>query len=537
MTDLLIRAVDVVDGTGAARYQADVLVDSGRIAEISAPRTVSGAGTTIEPAPGWVLTPGFIDMHAHSDLHLLTEPGHFPKISQGVTTEVIGQDGISYAPIDDAALGVIRRQIAGWNGNPSELDFSWRSVAGYLDRLDQGITPNVAYLVPQGTLRLLAVGAEQRPATPAEIRHMQDLLAQGLSEGAVGMSSGLTYTPGMYADTAELAALCEVVADFGAFYAPHTRSYGAGALKAYAEMIDLARTTGCALHLTHATMNFEVNRGLATEFLDLVDAGLAVGCDITLDTYPYLPGSTTLSALLPSWAMSGGPDAVLDRLRDPRTRARMAQAVNVNGSDGCHGVIVEWGTIQISGVGDESLGEYVGMTIEAIAADHGLAPVNVFFDLLQRDSLATTILQHVGHEDNVRAIMVHPKHTGGSDGLLVGEKPHPRAWGTFPRYLGHYVRDVGLLGLEDCVNHLTGRAAQRIRLTDRGLVRRGYAADLVLFDPATIADTATFEDPRQQATGISHVIVNGECAIADGQPTGRLAGRTLRRDSTTKQTR
>ena len=261
-----------------------------------------------------MLAPGFIDMHAHSDLRLLTDPGHFPKISQGVTTELIGQDGISYAPIDDAALDVVRRQIAGWNGNPSDLDFSWRSVADYLDRLDQGITPNAAYLVPQGTLRLLAVGADQRPATPTEIRHMQELLAQGLSEGAVGMSSGLTYTPGMYADTAELAALCEVVAEFGGFYAPHTRSYGAGALEAYAEMIELARITGCALHLTHATMNFGVNRGRAPEFLDMVDAGLADGCDITLDTYPYLPGATTLSALLPSWAMSGGPD---DSARPP----------------------------------------------------------------------------------------------------------------------------------------------------------------------------------------------------------------------------
>ena len=537
MTDLLIRDVDVVDGTGAARYRADVVIDGGRIAEISGPRTVSGADRVIDPSPGCVLTPGFIDMHAHSDLRLLTDPGHFPKVSQGVTTEVIGQDGISYAPIDDAALALIRRQIAGWNGNPSDLDFSWRSIAGYLDRLDQGITPNAAYLVPQGTLRLLAVGADQRPATPAEIKHMQELLAQGMSEGAVGMSSGLTYTPGMYADTAELAALCEVVAEFGGFYAPHTRSYGAGALEAYAEMIELARTTGCALHLTHATMNFGVNRGRAQEFLDMVDAGIADGCDITLDTYPYLPGSTTLSALLPSWAMSGGPDAALDRLADPQARERITKDVNVNGSDGCHGVTVEWETIQISGVANSDLDEYVGRTIDTIAADRGLAPVEVFFDLLVRDQLATSILQHVGHEENVRAIMVHPRHMGGSDAILVGERPHPRAWGTFPRYLGHYVREVGLLGLEECINHLTGRAAQRLRLADRGLVRTGYAADLVLLDPATVTDTATFEEPKQQARGISHVIVNGECAIDDGKPTGRLAGRALRMDSTRKHTR
>ncbi|MEU7767863.1 D-aminoacylase [Nocardia sp. NPDC049190] len=536
MTDLLFRAVEIIDGTGGPRSRGDVLVEHGRIARIAEPGVIESADRIIDAGPGAVLCPGFIDMHAHSDLHLLTEPGHFPKVSQGITTEVIGQDGLSYAPVDDVALAVVRRQIAGWNGNPADLDFSWRSVAEYLDRLDQGITPNAAYLVPQGTLRLLVVGAEQRAATPAEIQRMRELLAQGLREGAVGMSSGLTYTPGMYADTGELAALCEVVADFGGFYAPHTRSYGAGALAAYAEMIELARTTGCALHLTHATMNFGVNRGRAPEFLALVDAARAEGCDITLDTYPYLPGSTTLSALLPSWAMSGGPDAALARLDDPAARARITVDVDVNGSDGCHGVTVEWQTIQISGVGTAALDQYVGKTVQQIAADRGVAPVEVFFDLLRRDQLATTILQHVGHEENVRAIMVHPAHMGGSDALLVGDRPHPRAWGTFPRYLGHYVRDLGVLGLEDCVHHLTGRPADRLRLRDRGLVRPGYAADLVVFDPATVADAATFDHPKQQARGIRHVLVNGEFAIENGAPTGHLAGRALRRDPARKET-
>ncbi|MBF6329929.1 N-acyl-D-amino-acid deacylase family protein [Nocardia transvalensis] len=536
MSYLLFRDVDIVDGTGAPRFRGDVVVENGRIADITAPGAITEADRVIE-GDNRVLAPGFIDMHAHSDLHLLTEPEHFPKISQGITTEVIGQDGLSYAPVDDAALAVLRRQIAGWNGNPADLDFSWRTVGQYLDRLDRGITPNAAYLVPQGTLRLLVVGSEQRPATPAEIARMQELLAQGLVEGAVGMSSGLTYTPGMYADTAELAALCEVVAEAGGFYAPHTRSYGAGALEAYAEMIDLARRTGCALHLTHATMNFGVNRGRAPELLAMIDAALAEGCDITLDTYPYLPGSTTLSALLPSWAMSGGPDAALARLDDPGARARIVLDVNVKGSDGCHGVTVEWDTIQISGVANAELDRYVGHTVAEIAAAEGIAPVEVFFDLLRRDQLATTILQHVGHEENVRAIMRHSRHMGGSDALLVGERPHPRAWGTFPRYLGHYVREVGVLGLEECVHHLTGRPADRLALRQRGLVRTGYAADLVLFDPATVADTATFERPKQQARGITHVLVNGEFAIDEGRPTGRLAGRALRRNPNAKETR
>ncbi|MEU8895647.1 D-aminoacylase [Nocardia sp. NPDC048505] len=536
MTDLLFRDIDIIDGTGAPRFRGDVHLARGRISAITAPGASTAAGRIIESAPGSVLAPGFIDMHAHSDLHLLTDPGHFPKVSQGITTEVIGQDGLSYAPIDEPSLAVLRRQIAGWNGNPVDLDFSWRSVAQYLDRLDQGITPNAAYLVPQGTLRLLVVGSEQRPASGAEIGRMCDLLAQGFAEGAVGMSSGLTYTPGMYADTAELTALCEVVAEHGGYYAPHTRSYGKGALEAYAEMIELARRTGCALHLTHATMNFGVNRGRAPEFLALIDAARAEGCDITLDTYPYLPGSTTLSALLPSWAMSGGPDAALARLDDPAERARIALDVTVHGSDGCHGVTVEWETIQISGVADTALDRHVGKTVAQIATDSGVAPVEVFFDLLRRDQLATTILQHVGHEENVRAIMAHPGHMGGSDALLIGDRPHPRAWGTFPRYLGRYVRELGVLGLEDCVHHLTGRPAERLRLADRGHLFPGYAADLVLFDPATITDTATFEQPKQQARGIQHVLVNGEFVIRDGAPTGALAGRALRMDTARKET-
>ncbi|OZF29533.1 D-aminoacylase [Rhodococcus sp. 14-2483-1-2] len=536
MPDTLFRGADVIDGTGSPRLRRDVLVRDGIIASIAEPGTVLGADRIVDATAGQVLSPGFIDMHAHSDLRLLTDPDHFPKISQGVTTEVIGQDGIAYAPIDDATLDVVRRQIAGWNGNPVDLDFSWRSVSAYLDRLDQGITPNAAYLVPQGTLRYLAVGPDQRPATPSEIAHMQELLAQGLQEGAVGMSSGLTYTPGMYADTSELRALCEVVADFGGFYAPHTRSYGAGALDAYQEMLDLSRDTGCALHLTHATMNFGVNRGRAREFLDRVDSAISDGCDVTLDTYPYLPGATTLSALLPSWAMSGGPDRALERLDDPDMRRRIAQDVDVDGSDGCHGVTVEWETIQLSGVANPELDRYVGRTMSDIAADEGRAPVDVFFEFLRRDALATTILQHVGHEENVREIMAHPRHMGGSDAILVGEKPHPRAWGTFPRYLGHYVRDEQLLSLEDCINHLTGRPAARLRLRARGTIALGHAADLVLFDPATVRDTATFENPKQQADGISHVMVNGAFAIDDRRPTHSLAGRALRLDSIGKQT-
>ena len=530
MTDLVVRDALVVDGTGAPARAADVAVDGGRVVGIHPAGGGPAARRTVE-AGGRVLCPGFIDMHAHSDLQILVNPDHTAKVSQGVTMEVLGQDGLAFAPIDDTARSALRRQVAGWNGEPDDFDFDWDTVGGYLDRLDRGIACHAAYLVPQGTLRLVVVGPDDRPATPAEVAEMSRLLAEGLAQGAVGMSSGLTYPPSMFADDDELTALCRVVADAGGYYSPHTRSYGAGALEAYAEMVSVARASGCALHLTHATMNFEPNRGRAGDFLALVDRGLADGVDITLDTYPYLPGATTLSAVLPSWSTSGGVDALLDRLADPTARERIAHELEHVGTDGCHGCVTDWHTIQLSGVRNPELSPLVGRTVAEIAEETGRRATDVFFDLLVRDRLATTILQHVGHEENVQAIMRHPVHCGGSDAILVGERPHPRAWGTFPRYLARYVRELGVLDLADCIHHLTGRPAARLRLRERGLVREGYAADLVLLDPDSVQDTATFDEPRQQAAGIDHVWVDGTAVIDDGVRTDALPGRAMRRTS------
>ncbi|MCW2919314.1 MAG: N-acyl-D-amino-acid deacylase [Actinomycetia bacterium] len=528
MPDLVIRGATVIDGTGAPGRVADVAVTGGRIEAIEAIGT-SPTGRRVIDATGLALAPGFIDMHAHSDLRLLVEPDHLAKVGQGVTCEVLGQDGLSYAPVDDTTLGQIRQVIAGWNGDPTGFDWNWRSVGEYLDRLDQGIAVNACYLVPHGSVRMLAVGWEARPSTDAELARQRELVATGMREGAVGMSSGLTYVPGMYADDAELVELCRVVASLGGFHAPHHRSYGAGALEAYGEMVEVSRRSGCPLHLAHATMNFGVNAGRAPELLELLDAAIADGCDITLDTYPYLPGSTTLAALLPSWAAEGGPAATLARLRDPGVYQRIRHAMEVEGSDGCHGVPVEWETIQISGTRDPGLGVIVGKSMARLAAEAGREPFELYREQLLADDLGTTILQHVGHEDSVQAIMRHPAHTGGSDGLLAAAKPHPRAWGTFPRYLSRYVRELGVLTLEECVAHLTSRPARRLKLDGRGLVRPGYHADLVLFDPVTVRDTATFDEPRQQPEGIPYVFVGGVAVIADGHHTGALPGRSLRR--------
>lgn len=368
MTELLITGATVVDGTGAPGVRAGVAVDAGRIVAIG--NDLPAAGWTI-PADGLVLSPGFIDMHAHSDLQILANPDHLAKVSQGVTLEVLGQDGLSFAPIDDATRSAVRRQIAGWNGEPDDFDFSWSSVAGYLDRLDQGIACNAAYLVPQGTLRMMVVGTANRPATSAELGEMKRLLAEGLYQGAVGMSSGLTYTPGMFADTAELIELCRVVAEYGGYYSPHQRSYGKGALEAYAEMVDVARASGCVLHLTHATMNFEPNKGRGADLLAMLDEALADGVDLTTDSYPYLPGATTLAAILPSWTAEGGPDALLARLADPADRERITYELEQVGTDGSHGCVTDWNTIEISGVRNQTLSGAVGNTVAAIAAGIG----------------------------------------------------------------------------------------------------------------------------------------------------------------------
>ncbi|MDF2509000.1 MAG: hypothetical protein K0Q52_2859, partial [Microbacterium sp.] len=528
------RGATVVDGTGSARFVADVAVEGARVVAVLS----SDAEASLElpdgaveiDAAGLVLAPGFIDMHAHSDLAVMSGAAHEAKIRQGVTTEVLGQDGLGYAPLDDLTAAVIPGQIAGWNGSPAEVP--WRTMDDLLAAIDAATVANAAVLVPQGNLRMMVVGHENRPATSDEISAMTALLGAALDAGAFGMSSGLTYTPGMYADTAELEALCRVVAERGGYWSPHTRSYGGGALDAYREALDIGRRTGCPIHLTHATMNFTPNRGRAAELLALIDEAIEDGVDVTLDTYPYLPGATTLAALLPSrLAATGdllGAVAELDAAGREAVRVELEEV----GCDGFHGEKADWTQIQISGTAHPALDDLVGRTVAEIAATTGRRPVDVVLDTIVADSGATGILMHIGDEQNVRAIMRHPQHAGGSDGILIGARPHPRGRGTFPRYLGHYVRELGVLTLEEAVQHLAGTPARRLGLdrddAPRGVLRPGATADLVLFDPQTIAAGATFDDPFAAPVGIVEVVVGGVAVISDGEPTGAAPGRALR---------
>jgi N-acyl-D-amino-acid deacylase len=527
------RGATVVDGTGAERYRADVAVEGARVVAVTPEGAratlILPAGAIERDALGLVLAPGFIDMHAHSDLALLTGAAHDAKVRQGVTTEVIGQDGLGYAPLDDATAPIVAAQIAGWNGPTSA---PWRTVDDLLGALDETAVSNAAVLVPQGNLRMMVIGHENRRATSEEIDAMAALLAAALDAGAFGMSSGLTYTPGMYADTAELEALCRVVAERGGYWAPHTRSYGGAALEAYREALDIGRRTGCPIHLTHATMNFAPNRGRADELLALIDEAMADGVDVTIDTYPYLPGATTLAALLPSRLAEGGDLLQAIAALDDAGREAVRVELEEIGCDGFHGERADWTAIQISGTGDPALAGLVGRTIAEIAASTGRRAVDVVLDTILQDSAATGILMHIGDEANVQAIMRHPRHTGGSDGILIGARPHPRGRGAFARYLGHYVRELGVLTLEEAVRHLSGTPARRLGLdlgdAPRGVIREGATADLVLFDPETVAAGADFETPFEPPTGIVEVLVGGVPVVVDGAVTGETPGQALR---------
>ncbi|MBI3970615.1 MAG: D-aminoacylase [Chloroflexi bacterium] len=529
MFDLIIAGGRVIDGAGNPWYRADVAIRDGRIAAVGHALRHEPARRVLD-AGGLIVCPGFVDMHTHSDVQLLANPAHEAKLMQGVTTEVLGQDGLSVAPVNDATLPVLRAQLAAWNGDPPNVDWGWRTVAEFLGRFDGHVAPNVAYLVPHGTIRLAVMGQDDRAPADGEFQRMQEMIAHGMREGAAGMSVGLTYAPGMFATDDELVALCAAaVRPYGGYFCTHHRSYGRGAMEAYRDSIEIGRRAGVPVHLSHAHVSFPNNKGRAPEFLAMVDRARAEGVDVTMDTYPYLAGNTYLSSVLPFWAQAGNPDAVVDRLRDPALRERMRYEVEVTGSDGFHGVPADWSTVQIAGVSTEAGRWAAGKTVAAAAAQAGAPPFDWVCDFLIQERLGVSALFHVGHEENVRAVMQHPAHMAGSDAILIGEQPHPRGWGTFARYLGVYVRELGILTWEQAIRKMTSLPAQRLGFPDRGLLRPGMAADVVCFDPDRVRDTATYERPRSYPEGIPFVFVNGVAVKEHDRHLGNLPGRAIRR--------
>jgi N-acyl-D-amino-acid deacylase len=366
------------------------------------------------------------------------------------------------------------------------------------------------------------MGMDDRGPSDAELGQMQAVVGQAMADGALGLSAGLTYAPAVYSNDDELVELCRPVHEWSGHYQPHHRNYGEGALEAYAASIDIGRRAHVPVHLTHAHMSTPANRGRGPELLALVNASRAGGVDVTLDSYPYLAGNTYLHASLPSWVHRGGNAAILERLRDPETRRRIEADMDS----------IDWSRVVLASVSRSENRRFVGSSVADAAHTAGkVSAFDFYCDLLVDEDLGVGALTFAGIEDNVRTILQHPAHMAGSDGIVVGDRPHPRAWGTFARYLSEYVREHKLVRLEEMVRKMTALPAQRLGLVDRGLIRPGAAADVVCFDAEIVRDRATYENPRQAPDGIPYVVVNGEVVIDNFQHTGKTPGRVLRRSS------
>jgi N-acyl-D-amino-acid deacylase len=522
---ILLRGGTIVDGTGSPSYRGDVLIEGDRI---------TGVGTVIAPpgvehvdVGGYMIAPGFIDMHSHSDLALLSESVPEVKIRQGITTEVIGQDGTSYAPASPEGLAASRELFAPLNGEGETLDWSWSSVGEFLVRF-QDIGQNVAYLLPQGTIRFSVVGADDRVATPAEIDEMCSLVDEGMRDGAFGLSTGLTYPPGAWTPTDELVELSRVAGEHGGIYVTHHRDYGGGLAEAIEETLEIGRRAGIPLHFSHFHVSGPGREGRAEEFLAPIEAARASGQRVTLDAYPYTAGCTTLTAFLPDWLKARSGEAILSELSDEVGRARVIEELRVNGPGKT--VAVGWEDFAVGGASGGAADDVRGKRLREAARARDTTLETLICDLLVRSSLRVAVVVFQGHENNVRRVLTDAEASVGTDGILACDVPHPRAAGTFPRIL-RYARE-GLFSFEKAIEKTSGRAATTLGLRDRGTIRNGQAADVVVFDPASVADTADYETPAALPVGIPHVLVNGRFVVRDSAITGELPGRVLRPNDT-----
>ncbi|MEU4535511.1 amidohydrolase family protein [Streptosporangium sp. NPDC023825] len=503
--DVLIRDGWVLDGTGAPACRADVGVNGDRITAVG--RLDGADATTVVEAAGRHVMPGLVDCHAHGDALVLDKEVQLAALRQGVTTFVLGQDGLSFAPsTTPETFAYATRYFAAINGVHPSADGPI-GVGELLSGYDRATALNTAYLLPHGTIRHDVMGAAERAATADELAAMLARVERGLSEGACGLSTGLEYAPGRYADAAEIAALCAPLDHLP--YVTHMRGYGAAAPAGMAEVTDIARRSGAAVHVSHY-------HGPAATLLPLVDEARLMGIDITFDTYPYLRGSTILAMVaLPAWVPA----------------ADTGRALEILESEPIEWDETLWPRITFSHVPGAEWAE--GMTLPDAAAEAGLEPGEfcrrILIDTrLEAGCVSARPDEGPEGEASVRAILRHPAHTGGSDGIYVGGHPHPRGYGAFARMLGHHVRETGDWTLEQAVVHLASHPARRFGLGGRGLVRPGQVADLVVLDATAVADLATYAVPRTPATGIGDVLVSGVPVLAGRELTGATPGRALR---------
>jgi N-acyl-D-amino-acid deacylase len=540
--DLLIHGGTVIDGTGAPGYAADVAVADRRIRVLArrpdARQPGAGAGVSAEPigrridATGRVVAPGFIDLHSHGGLTILGAPLHEPKVRQGVTTEIVGVDGLSPAPFRDPAdLAAHIRMNAGLDGRPPEdadgrTTADWRTIADYLARLDRRVSVNVGIMAGNTALRINALGWDDIPADASAMDRMAGDLDEAMADGAFGVSSGLDYPPGAYATTEELAALTNVAARRGGIYHTHVRyPLGDRYLDPFREAIEIGRRGEGPAHITHFYHRETFPDG-PERLLALVDDARAAGQDVTFDTYPSEWASSRLLVLLPIWVQEGGPDRTLERLADRSARERIRDDLHARG-------VLFAGPRGLDDVGlgafrrPENL-HWEGRTLGDVVASQGRDPVDIVCDLLIEEDLGINEVTPGPWSETLHPFVSHPAGMIGSDSCFLGDRPSPRTYGSFPRILGQFVRDEARLTLEEAIRKMTGAAAARLGLADRGVIRDDAVADIVVFDPATVRSTATRARPRSYPDGIDYVIIDGTVVVDLGGHTGATPGIGLR---------
>ncbi|WP_166355655.1 N-acyl-D-amino-acid deacylase family protein [Phytoactinopolyspora limicola] len=523
--DLLIRGGTVVDGTGAPPVEGDLLVVDGRIEAVLRPHEPAEASQVIDAA-GLVVAPGFIDIHTHSDVSVLLDGRAQSKVHQGVTTEVVGNCGFSAFPIAQERRDDHADLLAGIGDDPVPL--TWSDLDGYADVLQQaGLAVNVATLVGHGQLRIAAAGMAEQPSVEAT-QVMGSLLRDQLEQGAFGLSTGLTYVPSRYADTAELSALCAVLARHGALYATHSRGSG---FTGAAEAAELGRVTGAAIQYSHIALNDPQSWGRAADLLALFDDARRSGVDIACDVYPYHASASALTQYLPAWVQEGGIAAMRSRLADGSTMDRAERELAAGWGAGGR-IPWYWDRVLLSRT-DGLLGIAEGVTVDEAASSVGMSAARLVLELCREGGNRVQVVLFYRTEDDMREFLRAGYTLVGSDGSalpyeLPGRMPHPRAYGAHARVLGRYTRELGDLDLATAVHKMTGAVAQRMGLADRGTLRRGLAADVVVFDPATVNDEATYLDPCRAPSGVHYVVVNGEVAVAAGTQTEVRSGRVLR---------
>ena len=527
--DMLLRGGTVVDGTGRAGFRADVGLSGDRIAAVG---DLGGSSAREEiDAVDRVLAPGFIDVHTHSDLTVLVNGRAESKVHQGVTTEVTGNCSFSPYPVRPGRPELVERYelrtaLAG-------IEWDWSDLDGYVQRVErQGIALNIAPLVGQASVRIAAMGGGEGRPSPDQLRDMQRLVEVALQQGAFGMSVGLTLVPSGFADTDELIALAEPLGRFGRLYVQHSRLWAGWHARTIEEAVQIGRAAHCGVQISHQAIVDSREYGTASSLIEIMERARADGIDIMYDVYPYLAGGTTMDQLVPTWVQDGGVEVMLRRLEDLEMRKRAIADTN---KGWFRGLPFDWTKLFLTEVGTPESTRYLGWTLAQLAEEWGMHGAETVIELIRREQNRVGVVMFNRDEDDMRTFLRHPLAMVGSDGSSIApygpfstSKPHPRFYGTYPRILGRYVRESPVLSLEDAVHKMTGLPADRFGLSDRGRVAEGLIADLVVFDPNTVVDTATFENPHAYPVGIHDVLVAGQPVIRGGEHTGALPGRVLR---------